>query len=92
MPFFFLGGDDPALVYMHTSSIIFHNNHNNQARDSCVALCFFVCDQGWTSPAGGPWLHAEPHGGDDSDGYVGCCGTNVRPSQQPFTTAVVGSL
>ena len=25
-----------------------------------------MCDQGWTSPAGGPWLHAEPRGGDDS--------------------------
>ena len=48
----------------------------------------------WTSLADGQWLYAEPHGGEDSDGYVRCYGTNVRPFAwswlQPFTTAGVG--
>ena len=46
------------------------------------------------SLAGGPWLLAELHGGEDSDGCVRCCGMNVRPFAwswlQPFTTAGVG--
>ena len=46
------------------------------------------------SLAGGPWLLAELHGGEDSDGCVRCYGTNDRPFAwswlQPFTTAGVG--
>ena len=38
----------------------------------------------WTSLAGGPWLLAEPHGGDGNDGCVRCSGTNVRPSRWPL--------
>ena len=38
----------------------------------------------WMSLAGGPWLLAEPHGGDGNGGCVRCSGTNVRPSQWPL--------
>ena len=48
----------------------------------------------WLRLAGSRRLHAEPHGGEDSDGCVRCYGTNVRPFAwswlQPFTTAGVG--
>ena len=56
----------------------------------------FKCDHQWLRLAGSRRLHAEPHGGEDSDGCFRCYGTNVRPFAwswlQPFTTAGVGGL
>ena len=49
------------------------NNNNNRLRQVCVNV-FCTCDHLWLRLAGSRRLHAEPRGGDDSDGSAPCCG------------------
>ena len=40
------------------------------------------------SLAGGPWLLAAPHGGDDSDGCVRCCGNERQTVRMELAAAL----